>query len=432
MQKLIQSLKKNKGIRNFRIYKRDNADISLGIEGKQIGGAYTPIQSSGSISGRLQIEWISGEVSFTNLTGSTLENPNETIRNIRKISFQDKFAKRFLKPYSLQRPLLQASREILDIIKSKQYLLVDELRYLKDLEESLGIKSHEMEIIASHSLVELTNSKGLYLTDEFSSFNIATTWQQKLSFSVTKRKPFKMTPFRKDFLFYSKLFKATEKPLRLVEFKTKRPKVIIAPEFTWDLLAFFVFSNLNGNLVANKMSRFSKEEFYKKKKVFADWFTLSVNPLQEMTPGASNFTQEGVRNKKTTYIRKGRLTTPILDLKHAQKLRMEPTSFISSPHTTSYFDKQLRIGSLERYISRAEEGLYIPSFLGLISQNEKTGDYSLAAPFAIYIKDGKLVGTLKIMIIGNIFKDLQNHVEWVKTAFFPSPGICYTPHVAIE
>lgn len=432
MKRLTEVLKKDKTIKNFRAYKIKNTEVALGIEGKLIGGPYFPIQSASTVGGELQIQWTDGKVSFTNITSSSLETPKEALEEAKKIKIVDNYAKKFLKPYKIENPVNQYSKDTSLLLSKKQNLLVEELKFLKKLERDLGRKKHEMQLGVSESSRELINSKGLTLSDSFSNYAITSNWDSKVYFTLQNRRFFHIKTFKEEIGFLAKLYRAANNPLKIKKFLTKKIKVILSPETTWDLLSFFLFSNLKGSLVANKMSRFSKEDFKKNKKILANWLTLKVNPLKELTPGASNFTSEGVKSKITTFIDKGRLVTPILDLKHAQKLKMEPTIAIGSSYTTTYSNNLENIAALKKCIEKTKEGLLIFIVLGLHTQNQMTGDYSLPSPYSIYIKDGEPIGSLKTIVIGNIFKDLNKKVDWVETDFLPTPGMCYNPNVIIE
>ena len=71
MDKLIKTIKSQKNIKNYRIYKTKSKNIVLGVKGEIIGGPYNPIQTSFSINGELQIEWNDKKISLINLTSSS-------------------------------------------------------------------------------------------------------------------------------------------------------------------------------------------------------------------------------------------------------------------------------------------------------------------------------------------------------------------------
>lgn len=432
MDKLEKKLITNKEIKNFRFYLTNSKKITLGLIGKKIGGSYTPIQYSNKIGGILQLEWKNGEVSFVNITSSTLKNLNETIQNARKVSIKDEFSKKFIEPYKIKKPTTQFSSETNQIIDNNQGYLVKELRSLLQMEKEMKINQHKIEIATSQTEVNLFNSKGLNLSDNFTSYAISSDWDMKLYFTLKSRSPFKVKKYSANIKLLGKLFKAVNQPIKLTRFKEKKPTVILFPEFTWSILSHFIFSNLSGSLVANKLSRFKKSEFTKNKKYFAEWLTLEVNPLQELNPGSFNFTSEGVKTEPTVFIKKGKLKTPILDLKHAEKLKMKPTIGIDSPYTTTFINDSNNVQDLQEVIANTEEAILIPYCLGLNTQNQITGDYSLPSPYSIYIKDGKAVGSFKSIISSNIFSDFKEEIKFVKTDTFPSPGIIYKPNVIIE
>ena len=110
MDKLINEIKKNKNIKNFRIYKTESKSTSLGIIGKKIGGPYNPITSHTSIGGELQIEWADGDVSFVNITSASYENPKDTLKSAKSIKIKDKYAKKFVNPYLIKQPVKQKEK----------------------------------------------------------------------------------------------------------------------------------------------------------------------------------------------------------------------------------------------------------------------------------------------------------------------------------
>jgi len=430
MDELIKKLKKNKNIRNFRIYKVLSKNTILGTFGKIIGGAYSPLENSSEISGELHIEWNNGNISKININAKALEDPAYIISRAKSIQIKDPYSKEFLKKYSLSNPRNQYSQKVSRIISKDQTKLINEIQKLYDLEENLGINKHILEVDASTGEIELQNSKGLHLKEKVSSYNISSSWKMILSFGISKRKYFEIEDLREDFTFYSKMFKTKDKRLNLTKTDKTDVKVILDPYFCWSLLNSFLFSNLRGSLVANDQSSFKKTDFKNQKKVFADWFTLKINPKKKLTVGATDFTNEGLENKLTEFIKDGKLMTPILDLKHAQKLDMPPTSFITSPNITSFSSKKSY--ELQNYIKRIDKGIYLPYGLGLHTQNHITGDYSLPCPHAFYIKNGKFTGKTKVIIIGNIFQELKHNLDLVSTNLFPTPGICYNPQVVFE
>ncbi|MBU0976730.1 MAG: metallopeptidase TldD-related protein [Patescibacteria group bacterium] len=430
MNNLQKYLKKTKEVRNYRLSVYKNDSLSIGIYGQSIGGAYAPISNSSKISGDLLIEWTDGNISKTSITSANLENPERTVLTAREVSITDEYSKTFLDNYRPKNKTLQYSKELKKIQTENQDFVVDQLRKIKDIEASFGVKSFETDILASISKTQVINSKGLELADSFSSYTLQSSLESRFFFTLSSRSPLEISAYSASIELLGKLFRASDTSVKVKQ--KEKIAVILSPEAAWSLLSFFVINNLRGSLVANRLSRFSKEDFKDQKKILPPWFTLCADSQKEMTPGAANFTSEGVENEKATFIKNGQLKTPVLDLKHSQKLGLPPTSLITGPYTTSFVEKDTKVDALEKRLNESEQAVFIPYFLGMHTQNQTTGDYSLPAPYAIYIKNGKLRGTIKVIITGNIFVDLANNVKFTKWDLFPQPGICFNPNVIIE
>ncbi len=445
MRKLKSILEKNTDVKNYRIFYQRQKGLTFGINGKVLGGPYTPIRSEISTEGEVQVEWKNGEVSFGNISGARLEKPKEFVKTLQINSFKDKYAKNFVEPYKISQHTRQFSKYTKEIIEKKQDLLIINLKKLVNQEQSLNLKSHEADIWAQENENIVTNSKGLHLEQKITQIGISTNWENKLFFSIRSREPFDIESFKKQITFLGEFQKATTRPVpsALVrrslpstlelrrtsgEVGSLEPKVILSAYATWSLFAHFIIGNLSGSRVANDMSKFKRDDFEKKKKVLNEMFTIKVTPNKKLTPGASDFTSEGVEKVETDFVKDGKLLTPALDLKHAEKLNMPPAPMPSSPYITSYTKKDDST-SIKDYISKISEAIYVPYFLGLHTQNSTTGDYSLPVPYGIYIKDGKPIGSAKLMIIGNFFYEMKEKVKFVKEGLFPLPALCYSPQV---
>ncbi|MDD3647214.1 MAG: metallopeptidase TldD-related protein [Candidatus Dojkabacteria bacterium] len=430
MKALLKTLQSDKEITNYRITVGKGNSLSLGIYGKKIGGAYTPISNHSKVSGELHIEWQDGEISRLGITGKSLERPLDTINSAKAVKIKDEFSHDFVERYTIQNPINQYSDSLLEMIKDNQTFLVDQLAGLQDIESGFGLKSFEIDILASTSETVVSNSKGLELRESFSSFTIQSSLESRSFFTISSREPINIIEYSDCIELLGRMFQAQEKKADLSN--PKNIKIMLSPDAAWSLLSFFITNNLRGSLVSNNLAKFKEIDFKKRKRILPEWFNFYSDPAKEMTPGASNFTSEGVRSIPTCFIKQGQLQTPILDLKHSRKLKSKPTALISGPHTTSFLDKKHKVTELKKYIEETEEAIFVPYFLGMHTQNQTTGDYSLPAPYAIYVKDGKLQGTMKVIITGNLFEDLFERVEFVSWDLFPQPGICFTPNVIIE
>lgn len=430
MQKLAIELKRKKSVKNFRLTVTKSEASSIGITGKKIGGPYNPVKYLQSSGGDLHIEWKSGEVSILTITNLLLENPKKAINQAELVKYSDPFRKKFLPSYTLRKKTRQFSKDVQKIVENDSSPLVEELRKIISYQERVGSFKHEVSVSASTAETKLINSKGLNLFQKFTNYSINSNIENTLGFELANRDFFKLEKYREDILFLKKLFKAAQTPIRPQDVKDKDMKVIISPEYAWSIFEHFLMRSLNGSQVANKQSRFQIRDFKDKKKILPDWFTLKIDPLKNMMPGAGDFTYEGIKSRRVTFIDGGRLITPILDLKHSKKLKMDPTGPINSPYIINFADK--RSIELKEYIENAGEVIFIPYVLGLHTQNYMTGDFSLPAPYSIYIRDGKFIGNIKSIVTGNFFKDIDKNVEIINSSLSPTPGICFKPEITFE
>ncbi|HBT17426.1 MAG TPA: hypothetical protein DEB05_10790, partial [Firmicutes bacterium] len=109
-------------------------------------------------------------------------------------------------------------------------------------------------------------------------------------------------------------------------FSTRSEMFVIFPPKVFEaFLEHFLLSNLSGNLIANRQSAFNIEDFTEKKQIFRTDFTVRVDGTRPYRYNSFRCTKEGVPSSQVELIQAGRLNTPLLDLKYARKLDLEPT-----------------------------------------------------------------------------------------------------------
>jgi len=434
MKNVVNVLKKNTQVKDFLINKIETEKVDFGINGKIIGGPYSPIENAINLSGSIKILWKNDEISTVNITSNDFEDPKYLLNRAKLVSYKDEYGKEFVEPYNIRFPVKQFSREVDKIIYKRKDYLVDQLKQTIQIESRVGIKSHEAILSSSKVKIKVYNSKGLTLEQKLTNYSEGIVWNNRFYFILDSRQPLKINEFKNNLKFQGQLYDSTNNIIKIGKFKTKNLKVIISPEETYELFAFFIYANLDGTKIANNMSHFHKKDFIKRVKKFGSWFSLKTDPLKRLTPGGTNFSGEGVRANTVTFIDKGKLITPVLDLKNAKKLSMKPTTAsLNTPNIIEYFHKSDKdVKNTSVYISNCEEGIYVPSILGLHTQNFITGDYSLSSPYSLYIKDGNVVGSVKTIIFGNFFDDLNKDVEFVSNGIFPLPGISYSTGITLE
>ena len=131
-----------------------------------------------------------------------------------------------------------------------------------------------------------------------------------------------------------------------------------------------------------------------------------LDPLVPLRSGSYRFTVEGVPAERCTLIENGVLRTPILDLKYANRLGMEPTAI-------PYGGDALQLATArnvtaDEAFALAAGGALVLSVLGVHTQDPASGDFSLSAPQVLKLGDDGPEGRIRGTISGNLFEVLRS------------------------
>ncbi|MEE4359005.1 MAG: metallopeptidase TldD-related protein [Desulfococcaceae bacterium] len=81
--------------------------------------------------------------------------------------------------------------------------------------------------------------------------------------------------------------------------------------------------------------------------------------------------------------------------------------------------------NLHDCIRESESAFLVTSVLGLHTQDSGRGDYSLAVPHGIVIRNGEMCGSAKAVLSGNFFDDLQKEIITLNSPFHSFQGIAF-------
>jgi PmbA protein len=168
---------------------------------------------------------------------------------------------------------------------------------------------------------------------------------------------------------------------------------------------------ISGSAVA-RGSSFLKDSLHKP--VFSESITIMDNPHIKGGLGSKPFDAEGVRNGPVRLVDKGVLTTWLLDMRSANKLKMTTTGHASrgasSPPSPSTSNLYMENGALtpQALIKDIKSGLYVTETFGM-GVNTVTGDYSQGAA-GFWIENGELAYPVSEITIaghlGDMFKTM--------------------------
>jgi PmbA protein len=198
--------------------------------------------------------------------------------------------------------------------------------------------------------------------------------------------------------------------------------VLLHPRVVEAYVLDTLFTNLDGSAVAHGQSRFDRRLFGDSSAVLREDIELSVDPLQPLHLGAYAFSAEGVPAERTTFVERGRLVRPVLDLKYAKRLGLEPTAQPGAMDVVTF--RGGAVVDLDRALGRAAGGVLVLSVLGTHTQDAVSGDFSLAAPQALRIGESGLEGRVRGTISGNLFDVLrQDDLTFVAFDGETTPGL---------
>jgi PmbA protein len=198
--------------------------------------------------------------------------------------------------------------------------------------------------------------------------------------------------------------------------------VLLHPDVVEDCVLGVLLHNLDGAQIAHGTGAFRMEQFGAAAPVLRDDLTLRTDPLVPMAAGAYRFSQEGLPARPCTFVDKGRLTTPLLDLKYARRLGRSPTAMPSAMDTL-FLEGPSPI-AYEEALAAAAGGALVLSVLGVHTQDFTSGDFSLSAPQTLAVGPRGPEGRLRATISGNVFELLRSpELALVRFPGEPTPGL---------
>jgi PmbA protein len=177
--------------------------------------------------------------------------------------------------------------------------------------------------------------------------------------------------------------------------------VILHPHVVESYVIETLLDNLSGATVAHGEGHFRREQFGADHPVLREDLGLRIDPLERLKSGSYRYTSEGVPAGPCVFIECGRLVQPVLDLKYARRLGLEPTPLPSAADTT-HLEGPPRL-AFDAALDQAAGGAVVLSVLGVHTQDSASGDFSLSAPQGLVIGPNGLAGRMRGTLSGNLF-----------------------------
>jgi len=402
----------------WRTVVNESRAVSLGVKDNLPGGVYTPPSYHQGESGEVFLVWADGKCSQSRvqyLPGQQKLGENE-LSQWRLAAYEDPDASEIPRPEAL--PLVAVEdRELQKIVTGSAEKLFEQLgRWLEAKPRDAKIQGNIQGVWGYR---HLRTSTGLAVTYQQSQYMMWVSINSLVGAGWGKRRI--ILPNEEEMLWQ-----------RLVEYYSflqhRGPeiipgtKVIFTPAVVEEMVGQFILPNLMGENVLNGQSAWEEGNFRAGRVVFDSQLSLVLDPLRPLEWGSYLVTAEGVPARRSVLVQNGSLQTPILRLKDAKRWGGEATAL---PHGTSGL--YVYADSAEDWLPALEsidDGVLILSVLGLHTQNAVTGDYSLSAPQALRIKQGKIMGRIDVKLNGNFFQDMASaQTRYARTELDTYPGM---------
>ena len=415
--RLVEALA-GSGARAWSVYATSFRRVSLGTKDRETGNPHAPFSASEGLGAAYRIVWEDGTVSRGSLERRQIElEADAALRQARSAALDDPDAAWVPEPARIPDVAIHAP-ESAAIAGGRLDGVVERLGFIRRLVADRGLKTWSGTIGASEGIGRIVTSTGMDASGTGTTFGWSVVLDGELGAGRSLRIPESFE------LFEARVQRLADTVLKLREpgasLRGGVHRVLLHPDVVEEYVLGTLLSNLDGATVAHGEGAFRREQFGSGAAALREDLRLSVDPWKPLGPGTYRFTTEGIPSKPTTLIDRGRLVSPVLDVKYARRLRMAPTAQALSLDAVEF-----GAGVEIPFAEAASEGVaLILGVLGVHTQDSASGDFSLSAPQALALPDG---GRVKGTISGNLFEILRDpDTRFVRFEDETTPGLLVT------
>lgn len=415
-------------IADYRINLGAGRSAGVGIRDNDVGSVYSPMSFSDSIGGSFMVQWQDGRLSRGVLDGSSLEQLDQVLHRSRAAAYDDPDAAQFLGPQTVHDVQL-ASPDVPSLLAERAGFMLEVVAILQEVAARYGANTLNGGTGAGISNSHLRTSRGLQLMGEGTSFSFSASFDGIIGDGFRRRSLVEPDVIRTQIERVGDLFRLLKQPAAEVRSGTRT--IILHPNVAYALFDFYVWGNMSGSSVYHGQSLWKREDFVEQRTVLREDINVRVDPWQPLGPGSFGWTGEGLPSAPVTYIDKGHLVNPLLDLKYARRLDLTPLTPPGGEHSV-VIEAALDRPS-EEMIADVDDGLLVLSVLGLHTQDRTSGNYSLSAPQTLVIRNGQIQGKVKATLSGNFLDHLRDDAfSLARFAGQHSPGFAFPGSATVE
>ena len=404
----------------FSVYVAESRRTSVGTKDSETGSPHAPMTLATSLTARYKLIWDDERVSRGAMERRAVDRePGPVLHAARAASYVDEDAIDVSGPATFPE-VATHDADTAAIAAGRVEAFVPQLAAIRERVARHALRNWSGSMHAASGTARVVTSAGLDVVGSGTSAGWSATLDGELGAGHAARAPEAMSDLE------SRLDRLVAFVLGLRQTATSRPggvlPVLLHPDVVEDYALGVLLHNLDGVQVVHGTGAFRREQFGAAEPVLRDDLTLRTDPCVPMAAGAFRFSQEGVPSRPCTFVDGGRLVTPLLDLKHARRIGLPPTSDPSAMDTL--FLEGRRSISYADALSSAEGGALVLSVLGVHTQDFTSGDFSLSAPQTLAVGPNGLEGRLRATISGNLFELLRSpRLDLVRFPGEHTPGL---------
>lgn len=423
-EQLIDLLTSSQDISEWQLYTNNYHVLEAGFVEKELGMIYTPIQTTNMHSLDYLVKFNNGHIAQGSVNPHLFTDAAQIMAIIKSTATPLSSAPNLARIDASYEPPTLGDAHVSDMVANHPETIVDlaqkfmssQLAYnLDNLEGQVRIKSNNLRFAnSSGAQLESHETGSSYLAE----YNAVVDAYEK-SVGMVK------TSDLQRFALLAEYAQALKQPK--IKLKDGNYKVIFDPGYGFGLLDTFILKNIAGSQVEAGVGRFAKSDFTSHKPIAHSKFDLSIDQTLPLNTDSFSFNKEGIVGQKFDIIRAGKLTEPICNLQSAQKLGVAPRAL------SSLAAAQLVGQKYQEFIKTNSTFILILSVLGLHTQNEVLGNYSLPSPSALYFEDGQLVGPVSCIITGDMFAKLMSpELGFVQLDAYNKPSLFFDSDVTFK
>jgi predicted Zn-dependent protease len=411
-------------VAEYRLALEETVRSQLGIESNRTGSPYAPLTTSELSGGSFLVQWSDGLVSRGSLSRAPRDALEEVLRSALEGRYEDREEANFPGEADVPDVPLHSPETAALAEGEMQGTLPAALEALTRVQERHEAAILDGSVRASRSRRRVVSSGGFRAETESTSFGFSVGFDSLVWDGHADRQPISIEEIaeraERTAQDFESLRSLGDGPPR------GRCPVILHPRVAEEFIRTFLFSNLSGGAVANGRSRFTGDDFRTRRVVFREDLRIASRPLEPMGIGSFACTGEGVPAREIDFVRDGRLETPILGLKHARRLSMDP-----APAPAAIEGYEIDLGeplTREEALQAGERCVLVHAVLGLHTQDVVRGEYSVLVPQGALHVGGECRGRVSATLSGSFFEDLSS--PSLRPVTFPGhacPGLLLNP-----